>query len=217
MVLFWTFHIWYKIMGNPCCYLFPTLCLFHCSTQVSTNFTFISETSPLLLLLKCLPWNAKKELLVKIVEHEIQEAFFDCTRGYVQLERFILLRVTIFQQFPRLTSLYFFLVFSNDCWNLTSILVDNSQVVLTNQTILKTGKYSLANNKLQSTLFSIFTLVTYPLFVVASIECPDFTTLTGKNTYCTILSLCNSSRLGHYLYMEAASRHRLGSIFLNKN
>ena len=39
--------------------------------------------------------------------------------------------------------------------------------------------------------------------------------MTGKNTYCTTVKFCSSSRSGSYLYMEAASCHRSSSIFLN--
>ena len=77
-----------KVMSNTC-YIFSPLFLFHCSSQVATNFTFTSETSFMLLLLKLLPSNGLKKLLVKIVEHK--------------LGRFILLSVPIPQQLPRLT------------------------------------------------------------------------------------------------------------------
>ena len=43
-----------------------------------------------------------KNSLVKIVEHKLEEAFFDSIRD-VQLGRFILLSVPISQQHPRLT------------------------------------------------------------------------------------------------------------------
>ena len=98
---FWTFHIWYKVMANTC-YIFSPLFLFHCFNQVATKFTFISETSLILLLLKCLPSNATKKPLVKIVEHKLEEAFYDSIRD-VQLGRFILLSGPISQQLPRLT------------------------------------------------------------------------------------------------------------------
>ena len=69
---------------------------------------FTWEISVKLLLLKRLPSNATKNLLVRIVEHQLEEAFSDSIRGDVQLGRFILLSVPISQQPPRLTSLYFF-------------------------------------------------------------------------------------------------------------
>ena len=99
--LFWTFHIWSKVMSNTC-YIFLPFFLFHCFNQVATNFTFISETSLILLLLKCLPSNATKKSLVKIVEHKLEEAFSDSIWD-VQLGRFILLSVPIAQQLPRRT------------------------------------------------------------------------------------------------------------------
>ena len=82
---------------------------------------------------------------------------------------------------PRFTSL----VFSTDGWNLTALFHDNIQVVLNNYSLLKAENYSLASNKLQWTLHEIFTRVIYTLIFVASIERPDSTTLTGKNTYYT--------------------------------
>ena len=104
--LFWSFHIWYKVMSHTC-YIFSPFFLFHCFRQVATNFTLTSETSVTLLFLRCLPSNAKKKLIVKIVEHKLG-AFFDGLRRYVQLGHFILLSVPISQQLPRLTSFYFF-------------------------------------------------------------------------------------------------------------
>ena len=88
-------------MSNTC-YVFSPLFLFHCFSQVATNFKFIPETSLILLLLKCLPSNATKKSLVKIVEHKPEEAFSDTKRD-VQLGRFILLSVPISQKLPRLT------------------------------------------------------------------------------------------------------------------
>ena len=84
------------------CYILSPLFLFHCFSQIATNFTFISETSLILLLLKCLPSNARKKSLVKIAEHKIEEAFSDGIRD-VELGRFILLSVPISQQLPTLT------------------------------------------------------------------------------------------------------------------
>ena len=104
--LSWTFHIWYKVMSNTC-YIFSPLFLFHCFSQVATNFAFTSETSLILLLLKCLPSNATKKSLVKIVEHKLEEAFSDGIRDF-QLGRFILLSVPTSQQLPTLTSIPFF-------------------------------------------------------------------------------------------------------------
>ena len=88
-------------MSNTC-YIFSPLFLFHCFSQVATIFMFNSESSLILLLLKCLPSNAMKNSLVKNVEHKVEEAFSESKRD-VQLGRFILLRVPIPQQLPRLT------------------------------------------------------------------------------------------------------------------
>ena len=104
---FWTFHIWYKVMSNTC-YIFSPWFLFLCSSQSATILTFTSETSLLLLLLKCLPSNPTKKLLVKTVEHKLEETFSDSMRRDVQLGHFILLSVLISQQLPKLTSPYFF-------------------------------------------------------------------------------------------------------------
>ena len=88
-------------MSNTC-YMFSPLCLFHCFSQVAKNFTFLSKTSLVLLLLQCLPSNATKKSLVKIVEQKLEEAFSDSIRD-VQRGRFVLLSVPISQQLPRLT------------------------------------------------------------------------------------------------------------------
>ena len=66
-----------------------------------------------------------------MVDHKLEEEFFDSIRGGVQRRRFILLIFPISQQFPRLTSLNFF-SFPNDRWNLTAFFVDSSQVDLNN-------------------------------------------------------------------------------------
>ena len=88
-------------MSNTC-NIFSPLFVFHCFSPVATNFTFNSEISPILLLLKCLPSNATKKSLVKIVEHKLEEAFSDSIRD-VQLGRFILFSVPLSQRLPRLT------------------------------------------------------------------------------------------------------------------
>ena len=104
--LFWTFHIWYKVMSNTS-YKFSPIFLFHCFSQTATNFTFTSEISLILLLIKCVQPDATKKLVVKIVEHKREEAFSDC-KGVVELGGFILLSVPVSQQLLRLTSLYLF-------------------------------------------------------------------------------------------------------------
>ena len=49
-----------------------------------------------------------KKLLVKVLDHKQEEAFFDGIRRDVQLGHFTLVSVPISQQLPKLTSLYFF-------------------------------------------------------------------------------------------------------------
>ena len=85
-----------------------SIIFFLCFSQVAKNFTFTPENSLILLLLKCLPSNATKNLLVRIVEHKLEEALSDSIWGDAQLGRFISLSVPISQQLPRLSSLYFF-------------------------------------------------------------------------------------------------------------
>ena len=106
MSFFWNFQICFKVMSNTS-YIFSPLLLFQCFSQVAKNFTFTSETSLILLLLKFLPSSPTKKSVVKTVEHKLEEAFFDGIRD-VQLRRFNLLSVPISQQLPRLTSLHFF-------------------------------------------------------------------------------------------------------------
>ena len=93
-------------MSNTC-YLFSTLFLFHCFSQVATNFKFTSATSVILKVLKLVPSNETKKTLVKIEEHKLEEEFFDGMRRDVQMGHFFLLSVPISQQLPRLTRLYF--------------------------------------------------------------------------------------------------------------
>ena len=117
------------------------------------------------------------------MEHKLENAFSYGIRD-VQLGRFILFSVPISQQLARLTSLSFFSFLNwpfkhgcTFCWQHSG----GFEQLATRET----GKYSRASNKLQSTLHATFTLVIYPLIFLASIECPDSTTITGNNTYCT--------------------------------
>ena len=183
--LLWSFHIRYKVM-NSTCYIFPPLFLFHWCSQVVTHFTFTSETYVILLLLKCLPSNATKKSLVKIVEHKLEETFSDVIWD-VHLGRFILFSVPISQQLPRLASLYF-LSFLNRSLKFDCTFPWQHSGVLNNFSLLKAGNYSLASNKLQCTLYTIFTQVICTLIFVASIDCPSSPTLVGKNIYYTIFS-----------------------------
>ena len=91
-------HNYFLLLQSSCYKLYFTF---------TSAFKFTSETSLLLLSLKCLPSNATKKLLVKIVEHQLLEAFSDNLQRDVQLGRFILLSVPIFQQLLKLTFLYF--------------------------------------------------------------------------------------------------------------
>ena len=50
-----------------------------------------------------------EKIILKIVEHKLEEAFSDSLRGDIQRRRFILLNFPISQQLLRLTSLYFFI------------------------------------------------------------------------------------------------------------
>ena len=171
-------------MKSSTCYIFSLLFLSHWFSQVVTNFTFTSEIYVILLLLKCLPSNATKKSLVKNAEYKLEETFSDVIWD-VHLGLIILLSVPICQQLPRVTSLYFF-SFHNCRWNLPALFVDNCQILLNNEVpLLKAGNYSLAGNKIQSTLQAVLTLVFYPFIFVAPIECTNSSILTGKNTYCT--------------------------------
>ena len=127
-------------MSNTC-YIFSTLFLFHCFNPAATIFTFTSETSVILPSLKCLHSKATTKLLVKNAELKL-EVFFDNVRRDVQLGHFILLSVPTSQQLSRLTPLYF----SCDRWNLTTLFVDNSQVLLNKKPLLKSENSSASNN-----------------------------------------------------------------------
>ena len=83
--------------------------------------------------------------------------------------------------FSTTSQTYLSLLFSNDRWNQTAPFLDNSQVVLNNWSLWKAGNYCFTSNKLQSILHAILTRNIYTLIFAASFECPDSTTLTGKN------------------------------------
>ena len=115
---FWTVHIWYKVL-NYTCYIFSPFSLFHCFSHGARNFTFTSETSPILLLPKSFLSNATKTISRENCGTQTRRTFADGTRGDVQLERFILLLVPISQQLSW-----------NDRWNVTALFVDNNPAVL---------------------------------------------------------------------------------------
>ena len=73
--LFWTFHILYKVMSNTC-YIFSSLFLFHCFSQVATSFTSTSETSLIQILLKCLPSKATKNIICENCGTQIRRRIF---------------------------------------------------------------------------------------------------------------------------------------------
>ena len=100
-------------MGNTCCN-FLRFFLLPCFSQVATNFTLTSETSVILLVLRLLPSNATKKLIVKNEEDKLPEVFFDGIRRGVQPGLFFLLGFPVSHQLPRLTS-PFFSGFPIDC------------------------------------------------------------------------------------------------------
>ena len=77
-------------------YIFLADFFFHRFSQVATKLPFVSETSAIILIPKCLPSNAKKNSFVKIVEHKLAEAFLDGIQRDFQLEHFHLLNVPIY-------------------------------------------------------------------------------------------------------------------------
>ena len=50
----------------------------------------------------------KEKILVQIMEHKLEEVYFDGIRTDVQLGYFILLSIPISQQLPRLNTVYLF-------------------------------------------------------------------------------------------------------------
>ena len=63
--------------------------------------------------------------------------------------------------------------------------------------------FSLASIKLQSPLHALFTLAIYPLIFVASIECLESTTLTGKNNFVLRFSfVVEVGRVNIYKWMQ---------------
>ena len=95
-------------MSNTC-YICSPLFHFHYFSQVATNFTFTSETSLILIILKYLLSNAAKNSLVKIVEHKLEEAFltvyemFNCDASFYSVSQFL----NNFPDLPRFPSLVF--------------------------------------------------------------------------------------------------------------
>ena len=178
--LFWTFHIWYKVIKNTH-FIFSPLFFFLCFSQVVTNFTFTSEISLKLLLLKCLTWNATEKLLVKNVEHKLAEAISDSIRGDVQLGRFILLSVLISQQLPRLTALYFFSFLK---WPLKLDCTFPWQHSGGFEQLFTLERWKLFSWKEQVTKHPPFTFHTSSLHInlLSFYWVPDSTTLTAKNT-----------------------------------
>ena len=104
--LFWTIDIWYKILSNTC-YIFPPLIFFHCFSRVATNFTFTSETSLILLLLKCLSSNATKKFTRENCETQTKRNIFwrqmRCSTGTLHFTQ-----CPNFSTTSRLASVYFF-------------------------------------------------------------------------------------------------------------
>ena len=110
------------------CYKFSPVFLFHCFSQVATNFRFTSENSLILLLLNCLRSNATKKSHVKIVEYKLEEAFSDGIRD-VQLDASFYSVSQFLNNFPDLPR-FPSLVFSIDRSNITALFVDKIQVIL---------------------------------------------------------------------------------------
>ena len=103
--LFWTFHVWYKVMSNIRC-IFSTIFFSSLPSSCYKLYVYFRNFS-YNTIIQMSSIKRNKQLLVKIVEHKLDEAFSDVI-WVVQLGRFILLSVPISQQLPRLTSLYFF-------------------------------------------------------------------------------------------------------------
>ena len=51
----------------------------------------------------------KEEIIVKFMDHKLEEALFDGIRKDIQRGHFVLLNVFFSQLLPRLTSVYFFI------------------------------------------------------------------------------------------------------------
>ena len=179
-------------------YVLSPLFLFLCFSQNANNFRYTPETSPILLLLNCLSPNATKRLLVKLWNTNYKKHFptayqemFNGNDSFCSISQFL-------NNFPRLTSLYFF-SFPNWQLKLNCTIRWQQSGDFEKLTSSESWKFFFATNKLQNTLHAPVTLAIYPLMFAASIENPDSTTLTGKNTYCTTFWLCSSIRSGYYL------------------
>ena len=85
----------------------------------------------------------------------------------------------VLNNFPRLTSLYFF-TFPNWPLKLNCTIRWQQSGVFEQLTSSESWKFFFATNKLQNTLDAPFTQAIYPLMFAAFIENPDSTTLTER-------------------------------------
>ena len=105
--LFRTFQSWYKVMSDTCYILSPLFFIF-ASVKLLQTLRLLQNFLLYYYYSNVFPQKQRKKLLMKIVEHKLEEAVSNSIRGDVQLGRLILLNVPISRQFPRLTSLHFF-------------------------------------------------------------------------------------------------------------
>ena len=120
------------------------------------------------------------------MEDRLDEAFFHGIRKYLQLGH------TIFFSVPTSQKTYLALVgkfaqMTDENWLHFSLATVKS--FWTMNFSWKQKIVFFASNKLQSTLQAILTLIIYPWIFVASFECLDSPTVTGKRTFCTTFKM----------------------------
>ena len=143
---FWTVHIWYKVLSYTC-YIFSPSLPFHCFSQVATSCTFTSETSLILLLPKSFLSKATKTISLENCGTQTRRNF--CWR-HTRRCSIGTLHFTPCPNFPTTLLKWPLKRDCTFCWQHSS----GFEHLL----FLKAENYSLASNKLQSTLYAIFTL-----------------------------------------------------------
>ena len=95
----WDYNI--KVLATN----FSPLFLFHCYSQVASIFTFISDYSVKLLLLKCLLQTDTRKLHVRIVVPKLQSSILRVTKRDVLLVHGIVPNVPVSPQNPKMISI----------------------------------------------------------------------------------------------------------------
>ena len=132
------------------CYIFAPIFLLHCFNQVLQSWrcfrNFSQNTITQMSFMKC-----NDKITNENCGTQTKRIFLTAYEEVVNWDTSFYSVSRLLNNFPDI-HLFTSSVFSNDRWNFNALFVDNSQVLLINEPLLKAGIYSLASNKLQSTL-----------------------------------------------------------------